>query len=368
MEPYTCLMIPTAWKRVSMTTRERASKAAKARAESLTPERRRDIARRAARARHAAASPKEDIPRPEYTGTLEIGEIVLPCAVLPNRMRVISEASVARQLGRGTGGKARKLNAASGGPPMPGFLSDATLEPFVPASLRLALSEPVVFRGRGGQRRGVEATLLPEICEAWLKARDAGVLQPQQFRIAEKADVLMRALAHVGITALVDEATGYQEIRDRDELHGVLEAYVAKELLPWAKRFPDEFYRQLFRLRGWQYSPVSVKRPKTVGRIMSELIYEKLPDGVIEELRRRNPVVSDHGRRRHRQLQFFADEVGHPHLDRHIASVTALMRASSSWQGFKRLFDRAFPSPVGQEELPGILEQIDEVGGNSQVR
>ena len=96
----------------------------------------------------------------------------------------------------------------------------------------------------------------------------------------------MRALAHVGITALVDEATGYQEIRDRDELHGVLEAYVAKELLPWAKRFPDEFYRQLFRLRGWQYSPVSVKRPKTVGRIMSELIYEKLPDGVIEELRR----------------------------------------------------------------------------------
>ena len=255
-------MIPTAWKRVGMTTRERASKAAKARAESLTPERRRDIARRAARARHAAASPKEDIPRPEYTGTLEIGEIVLPCAVLPNRMRVISEASVARQLGRGTGGKAGKLNAASGGPPMPGFLSDATLEPFVPASLRLALSEPVVFRGRGGQRRGVEATLLPEICEAWLKARDAGVLQPQQFRIAEKADVLMRALAHVGITALVDEATGYQEIRDRDELHGVLEAYVAKELLPWAKRFPDEFYRQLFRLRGWQYSPVSVKRPR----------------------------------------------------------------------------------------------------------
>ena len=350
-----------------MTTRERASKAAKARAESLTPERRRDIASRAARARHAAASPKEDIPRAEYTGTLEIGEIVLPCAVLPNRMRVISEVSVSRQLGRGTGGKTRKLAATSGGPPMPVFLSDATLEPFVPASLRLALNDPVVFRGRGGQRRGVEATLVPEICEAWLKARDAGVLQPQQFRIAEKADALMRALAHVGITALVDEATGYQEVRDRDELHGVLEAYIAKELLPWAKRFPDEFYRQLFRLRGWQYSPVSVKRPKTVGRIMSELIYEKLPDGVIEELRRCNPVVSDHGRRRHRHHQFLADEVGHLHLDKHIASVTALMRASSSWQGFKRLFDRAFPPPVGQEELPGILEQVDEAGGNSQV-
>ena len=33
--------------------------------------------------------------------------------------------------------------------------------------------------------------------------------------IARQADVLMRALAHVGIAALVDEATGYQEVRDR---------------------------------------------------------------------------------------------------------------------------------------------------------
>ena len=280
---------------------------------------------------------------------------------------MISEASVARQLGRGTGGKTRKLTATSGDPPMPVFLSVAMLEPFVPPSLRLALSESVVFRGRGGQRRGVDATLLPEICEAWLKARDAGALRPQQYRIAEKADILKRTLAHVGITALVDEATGYQEVRDRHELHRILEAYIAKELLPWTKRFPEEFFRQLFRLRGWQYSPVSVKRPKAVGRIMSELIYEKLPDGVIEELGRRNPVVSDDGRRRHRHHRFLTDEVGHPHLDKHIASVTALMRASSSWQGFKRLFDRASPPPVGQEELPGILEQVDEAGGNSQV-
>ena len=333
-----------------MTTRERASKAAKARADSLTPEQRRDIARRAARARHATASPKEDIPRAEYTGTLEIGEIVLQCAVLQNQMRVISEVSVARELGRGTGGKKRNPATTSGGLPMPAFLSGARLEPFVPASLRLALSDPVVFRGRGGQRRGIEANLLPEICEAWLRARDAGILQPRQLRIAERADAIKRALADEGITALVDEATDYQEVRDRDELHGILEAYIAKELRPWAAQFPDEFYRQLFRLRGWQYSPVSVKRPATLGRIVSELIYDKLPDRVIEELVHRSPVVSAQGRRRQRYQQFLANEVGHPHLDRHIASVTALMRASSSWQGFKRLFDRAFPPPVRRED------------------
>ena len=348
-----------------MTTRERASKAAKARAKSLTPERRRDIARLAARARHAAASSKEEIPRAEYTGTLEIGEIVLQCAVLQNKMRVISEASISRELGRGTGGKMRRPPATSGEPAMPAFLAGAAVERFVPASLRLALSEPVVFRGRGGQRRGVEAILLPEICEVWLKAREAGVFPPQQLRIAKKAEVLMRAVALEGTPALVDAATGYQEVRDRHELHRILDAYIAKELLPWTKLFPDDFFRQLFRLRGWQYSPVSVKRPKAIARIMSELIYDKLPDEVTEELERRSPGVSSDRRRRYPH-RFDADEIGHPHLDRHIAGVTVLMRASSSWQGFKRLFDRAFPSPpAGQEELPGFPEKFNEAGGNS---
>ena len=348
-----------------MTTRERASKAAKARAKSLTPERRQDIAKRAAQARHSAASSREDIPRAEYTGALEIGEIVLPCAVLSNQMRVISEASVARHFGRGSGGPARKPAATSGDHPMPAFLSVAILEPFVQPSLRIALSEPVVFRGRGGQRRGVDATLLPEMCEAWLKARQAGVLQPHMYRIAEKAEVLMHTSADVGITALVDEATGYQEVRDRHELHRILEAYIPRELSPWTKQFPDEFFRQLFRLRDWQYSPVSINRPKIVGRIVSELIFDRLPGEVIEELGRCSLVASDDSRRRRRI--FLADEVDHTYLDKHIASVTALMRASKSWRSFKRLFDRAFPSPAGREELTGKLEQVDEAGDASQV-
>jgi hypothetical protein len=62
----------------------------------------------------------------------------------------------------------------------------------------------------------------------------------------------MRGLAHVGIIALVDEATGYQDVRDRLALQAILDAYLRKELAAWAKRFPEEFYRQIFRLRDWQ--------------------------------------------------------------------------------------------------------------------
>jgi hypothetical protein len=56
---------------------------------------------------------------------------------------------------------------------------------------------------------------------------------------------LLRAFARVGIVALVDEATGFQDIRARDDLHKILEAYIAKELLPWTKRFPNEFYKEI---------------------------------------------------------------------------------------------------------------------------
>ena len=340
-------------------TQERASKAGKARAKSLSPGERSTIASHAARKRWETGL-KDDVPKADYTGSLLIRDIEFQCAVLPDRTRVITESSVAKQLGRGLGGKTRRLASPDGGTPMPVFLSGITLDPYVPTSLRLALGKPIVYRGRGGLRKGVDATLLPEICEAWLAARDAGVLQSQQIRIAHNADVLMRALAHVGITALVDEATGYQEVRDRDELHRILEAYISKELLPWAKRFPDEFYKEMFRLRGWQYSPVSVKRPKYVGRLTAELVYEPLPQGVLDELRERNPTICEGGRRRYRHHQFLSENIGHPHLEKHIASVTTLMRVSPTWAAFKRLFDRAYRLANEQQELPGVFDELDE--------
>jgi hypothetical protein len=41
----------------------------------------------------------------------------------------------------------------------------------------------------------------------------------------------------LGITALVDEATGYQYDRERDELQKILSKYISNELLAWQKTF-----------------------------------------------------------------------------------------------------------------------------------
>jgi len=53
------------------------------------------------------------------------------------------------------------------------------------------------------------------LCETVLQARKDGKLQSQQMHIAEQCEILVRGFARVGIIALVDEATGYQDYRSR---------------------------------------------------------------------------------------------------------------------------------------------------------
>jgi hypothetical protein len=69
------------------------------------------------------------------------------------------------------------------------------------------------------------------------------------------AEILRSGLARVGIVALVDEATGYQEVRARYELQAILEKYVRAEFRLWIKMFPDDFFEQMYRIHGWVNYP-----------------------------------------------------------------------------------------------------------------
>ncbi|MHC4398002.1 MAG: P63C domain-containing protein, partial [Planctomycetota bacterium] len=140
---------------------------------------------------------------------------------------------------------------------------------------------------------------MPQVCNVFLEADDADVLASNQKHIAAKCRILIRGFAVVGISALIDEATGYQYDRAREALEQILEQFIAKELFKWVKTFPDEFYQQLFRLRGWRYSSQSIKRPAVVGKLTNNLIYERIAPGVLEELRDKNPKTPK-GTRKHR--------------------------------------------------------------------
>jgi len=145
------------------------------------------------------------------------------------------------------------------------FLQAENLNEHISEELRTE-SAPVAFRlPTGGKAWGYRADLLPKVCAVYLRARDKGQLLDSQKSIVVACDVLVRGLAQVGIIALVDEATGYQRDRAADALAKILEAFIAKELQPWVKTFPPDYYEQLFRLRGLEYPQYTVKRPQYFG-------------------------------------------------------------------------------------------------------
>lgn len=326
------------------------SKGGKARAAGLTKEQRSQLASEAATSRWA--SHVGTIPRETHAGILKIGDLEIHCAVLNNGMRVLSTTGVSAAFGS----KKKSVNfpGNSTSPQPPPFLASENVKSCISEELLSKILSPLLYKPKVGGLKafGYEASILPDVCEAILEARARGALRQNQAKLAVAAEVLVRGLARVGIVALVDEVTGYQRERDRDALHVILESYISKELLPWAKRFPDEFYKEMFRLRRWSLEPGSGARkgPRYAGVLTNRLVYERLPPGVLLELRMRNPTDTK-GQRRHRHHQFLTDEIGHPHLDKHIASVTALMRASRDWHTFADLFGRAFPFPGTQLSL-----------------
>ncbi len=241
------------------------------------------------------------------------------------------------------------------------FLSANNLEPFIGAHLLNELT-PIEYRRPGDKfvSVGYKAETLPSICDVYLEARLRGALLPSQERAAAAAEVLMRSLAKVGIIALVDEATGYQDVRARDELQRLLSAYVLEAFRPWVQMFPDEFFREIYRLYGWDYKPGNSKRPGYVGRFINTYIYEQLPDGVVEELRRVNPVGGS-GYRARKHHQHLTADTGNQHLDRQILTVTTLMQVSDDVDGFKQLFERRFPGKTGKKVLRVQVDEHDEI-------
>jgi hypothetical protein len=267
---------------------------------------------------------------------------------LEDGTRVITQASFLEALGRH-----RKANVRreGGEDRVPAILQGKAINPFIPAELR-EKSRPIVFRlPTGGRASGYNAEVLPAVCEIYLKAREANALPRNQQHVAQQAEILVRGLAHVGIIALVDEATGYQELRAKDALAKILEAFIAKELQGWVRTFPDDFYRELFRLRGLDFPTATVQRPQYFGHLTNDIVYKRLAPGVLKELK--NVTPRDHaGRRKHKLFQRLTTNVGYPKLREHLGSVVTLMKLSTDWHDFTQKLERIHPRVGDTMQLP----------------
>ena len=279
---------------------------------------------------------------------LVIGEVEIQCYVLEDETRVLSQRGLTEGIGL----------APRAGSRLPRLMDSKSIKPFISNGLRLGLESPIVFKNPvgGGVAFGYPATLLVDLCKAILKSRDAGALRTNQAHVAKRSDLLIQGLATVGIIALVDEATGYQEVREKRALATILERFIAREWQPWTKTFPLEFYEQICRLKDWP-SVNAINRPSVIGKYTNDFVYERLAPGVLDELRRKNPVLP-RGTRKHKHHQWFTPEHGHPKLREHLSAVVALMRAAATWSDFKHFLNRAFtkqgttiPLPMGEPPM-----------------
>ncbi|QQE90854.1 P63C domain-containing protein [Azotobacter chroococcum] len=303
------------------------AKGGAARAKSMSPERRSEIAKQGALAKaENARLPKATHGSDDHP--LKIGDIEIPCYVLEDGTRVLSQRGLLKGLGMSRGG-----GGGAGGDRLAVFAASKGLKPFINNELLTAIEKPIRFvrPGGGTPAFGYPATILADLCDAVLAARQESALLAQQAHIAEKCEILVRGFARVGIIALVDEATGYQKDRAKDALAQILEAFVAKELQPYVRTFPADYYEQLFRLRGLPYPPDNSKyRPQYFGVLTNDIVYKRIAPGLLAELKRENAKDSKKGRL-HQRL---TTDTGHPKLREHLASAVTIMKLSKDYQDF----------------------------------
>lgn len=316
-----------------------------ARAAKLTP------AQRSASASAAAKAKAENKKLPVAThGSIEhpltLGDVEIPCYVLEDGTRVLSLRGLVSGLGISSG------STRSGESRIVTFVESEAIKRHAATDLATALNSPIKFLPPHGGRSayGYPATLLADICEAVLAARTDGELTGAQLAVANQCEVLVRGFARVGIIALVDEATGYQRDRAKDALAKILEAWVAKELQPYMRTFPAEYYEEMFRLRGLPYPPTNPKfRPQYFGVLTNDIVYERLAPGLLEEMKRQ-AQKDEKKAHLHRRLTV---EVGHPRLKEHLASVVTAMKLSNNYPDFINKLNRVHPR-FGQNYALGL--------------
>lgn len=319
-----------------------------ARAKSLSEEKRQEISKKGADARWIKSTNKNIS---SHTGILKIGDLEISCAVLSDGSRVVTRKALATSLGRKIGGNQYKTASV---------YFTKNLESFIDEELKNIMENPITWYTKTGKKfDGFNASIIPKVCDVWLKAREKQALLENQKVTAEKAEIIVRALANVGIIALIDEATGFQEEREKDALREILNSYFRNSLAGWAMKFPDEFYNHIFRLKNWKRAIRNqdgnrINPPSVVGRYTKDIVYARMFPGIVKELELLNPPINKNRKSKHHQ--WFSDDVGNPALTQHLGGVLALMKISENWESFKKTLDLAFPRHPETMKLDSMID------------
>lgn len=313
---------------------------------STSPERLSEIGRLGAEARLLPKATHGSADHP-----LRIGLIEIPCYVLEDGRRVLVQRGLQGGLGMSEGG------GKGGARRIAQILEKLERKGLEIKDLIARANSPIRFipPHGGNPAHGYEAMFLSDVCAVLIDANMKGILDRRLAHLAERAAMLQHGFATIGLIALIDEATGYEQVRPQDALQAYLEKIISKELASWVKKFPDEFYENIYKLKSWVWPGMSKNRYSVCGTYTRDLVFERLAPGLLPELEKRLPK-DDNGNRPAKLHQHLTADIGNPMLAQHLHSLVMLQRVAINsgygWQRFVKMVDAAMPKKGSTLELP----------------
>lgn len=303
------------------------AKGGKARAESLSDERKSEIAQRAAVARWGLKATHKGSFQEDFGIDVE-------CYVLEDE----TKTAVISQIGMGL-----TLGLSPRGNAFPRFLESRGMQQHLGAHLREKLDKPIKFQwsNPGAQNtvtvHGYDVTLLIDVCKAIIQAEQAGDLNFQQTHVAKQAHVIVGASAKAGIQNLVYKLAGYDATKA--EAVAAFKLFVQEEAREYEKEFPDQLYNEWYRL--YQLPKPARNKPwkfmhLTVGQVYTPLAKSR---GKILELTRMQRMKAEEKRKR---LHQFLSEVGVKALRQHLGQLLGIAQLSDDQEQYEKNIRKVF--------------------------
>jgi hypothetical protein len=297
-----------------------------ARAKALTPEQKKEIAKKAAIARWG-----EKPPQATHKGTFkdDFG-IDVECYVLndSHKTAVISQRGMGLAIGlKGASGRA-----------FPDFANGKTIRPYLGGELLEKINNPLIFNGSpvGGvgidqKTHGYDVTILIDVCKAIVQAESDGKLQSQQLHLAKQAHIILNASAKAGIKGLVYALAGYDATRE--EVITAFKLYVQQEAREYEKEFPPQLYNEWYRL--YDIPKFERGRPWEFKNLTVDHVYHPLArsNGKVLEMARTSKAKSGES---NRKLHQFLSEIGTKALRTHLGQLLGIARISKNSQEYEQ--------------------------------
>jgi hypothetical protein len=308
-----------------------------ARAEKLSPERRTEIARNAARARYGT------VLRATHKGNFkdDFG-IDVDCFVLDDTQK----SAVISQRGMGLA-----LKLGEGGSRLPRFIRRQNVAPYVGPELAEKLSNPLIFQwSTPGPNvppatvNGYDVTMLIDVCKSVIAAGADGKLLETQQNTLRQAHTIINASAKAGIKGLVYALAGYDATRA--EVIAAFRFYVREEAREYEREFPDQLYQEWYRL--YELPRPEKNRPWKFRALTIDHVYHPLAasSGKILQLTREKRASSDE---RHRKLHQFLSDIGVKRLRMHLGQLLGIAQVSDNRNEYENRVEKVFGTQLNWE-------------------